>query len=286
VPTLWYLKPEDLEGVVPVPAPGDPNVEPPPKLPPVNLVQTWFAGVHSDVAGGADPSGYSEQSDLTFAWMVEQCKGLLFFDPEYVRVQTAGHAGYREKDIAKKVSTATPPSAGTDPTSVKSALATSDSSLLGYAAGPLSDSFTGIFMAGGSTHRKPGQYFNVDSKGLTNESMHPSVRIRRLKMPLSWTPPSLKGFEAKDDPNSPGTWIWSKKLPDGIVVEIPEYKIKEKDNMQVKLVLAGTSEGLKQPELELMTDQDKAMLERSEPPSPIVDTGSLIWRMMRMLIGR
>ena len=307
VPTLWYLKcvspsfpfllpsswfmsrPEDSRGVVPVPAPDDPNIEPPPKLPRVNLVQTWFAGVHSDVAGGGDPSGYSEQGDLTFAWMVEQCKGLLFFDPKYVRVQTAGHAGYRQKDIAKKVSSATPPSAGTDTASVKSALATSDSSLLGYAAGHLSDSFTGIFRAGGSIHRKPGQYFNDDIKGLTNETMHPSVRIRRLKMPLSWTPPSLKGFEAKEDPNSPGTWIWSKKLPNGIVVKIPEYKIEEKDDMQVKSVLADTSEGLKQPELELMTEQDKAMLEGSEPPSPIeVDTitGSFIWRMMRMLIGR
>ena len=307
VPTLWYLKcvppsfpfllplscfvsrPEHLGEVVPVPAkPDDPNVKPPPKLPPVNLVQIWFAGVHGDVAGGADPSGYNEQSDLTFAWMVEQCKGLLVFDPEYVRVQTTGHAGYRQKDIAKKVSAATPPSAGTDMTSVKSTLATSDSSLLGYAAGPLSDSFTGIFRAGGSTHRKPGQYFRDDSKGPTNEFMHPSVRIRRLKVPL-WTPPSLKGFEAKEDPNSPGTWIWSKNLPNGTVVEVPEYKIEEKDDMHVKSVLPATLEGLKQPELALMTDQDKAMLEGSEPPSPVevnMITGSLIWRKMRLLIGR
>ena len=188
--------------------------------------------------------------------------------------------------IAKKVS-ATPPSASTNTTSVKRALATSDSSLLGYAAGHISDSFTGIFMTGESTHRKPGQYFNGDSKGLTNESMHPSVRIRRLKIPL-WTPPSLRGFEAKEDPNSPGTWIWSKKLPNGIIEEIPEYKIEEKDDMQVKPVLPSTSEGLKPPELELMTDRDKAMLKGTEPTSPVeVDTitGSLIWRKTRTLIG-
>ena len=308
MPTLWYLKyaspsfpcllpplcllsrPEDSGKVVPVPAkPNDPDAKPPPILPRINLVQIWFAGVHSDVAGGGDPSGYNEQSDLTFAWMVEQCKDLLVFDSEYVRVQTTGHTDYRQNDIANKVSAAVPAAAaaatGTDVASVKSALARSDSSMLGYAAGPLSDSFKGIFRAGGSTHRKPGQYFDDDSKGPTNEFMHPSVRIRRLKLPL-WTPPSLKGFEAKEDPDSPGTWIWSKKLPNGTVVRIPEYKFEEKEDVKMA---PSTPEGLKQPELALMTDADKAMLEGNEPPSPVevnAITGSLIWKKMRLLIGR
>jgi len=225
--------------------------------------------------------------------MVEQCKGLLVFDPEYVRVQTTGHAGYRQNDIARKVSAAAAPapaaaaaaSTGTDVTSVKSALARCDSSMLGYAAGPLGDSFKGIFRAGGSTHRKPGQYFDDDSKGPTNELMHPSVRIRRLKLPL-WTPPSLKGFEAKEDPDSPGTWIWSKTLPNGTVVRIPEYRIEEKEDVKT---VPSAQEGLKQPELALMTDADKAMMEGSEPPGPVevnAITGSLIWRKMRLLIGR
>jgi uncharacterized protein (DUF2235 family) len=48
----------------------------------VNLKQTWFSGAHTNVGGGYE---YTEVSDITLAWMLDQLGDLLAFDETSIR---------------------------------------------------------------------------------------------------------------------------------------------------------------------------------------------------------
>ena len=91
------------------------------------------------------------------------------------------------------------------------------------------------FWAGGSTNRKPRQYFLGQTKNSNNEEfethehIHASVRRRMLPsddgQPSTWKPKALRGFELKWDEEK-GQWLWVKKVRakgDKYVVEIPEW---------------------------------------------------------------
>ena len=68
-PTLWYIPPEQAD------------------VPPVRrtqLKQCWFAGVHTDVGRGYKDHVPGDIADITFAWMVDQCRDFLAFNEEKV----------------------------------------------------------------------------------------------------------------------------------------------------------------------------------------------------------
>ena len=51
--------------------------------------QVWFPGVHTDCGGGYEESGIQ---DLTFAWMVSQLEGMLYFNEDYVKQKASDMA--------------------------------------------------------------------------------------------------------------------------------------------------------------------------------------------------
>lgn len=48
----------------------------------INLKQTWFSGVHTNIGGGYT---YTEISDITLAWMLDQLGDLLEFDDASIK---------------------------------------------------------------------------------------------------------------------------------------------------------------------------------------------------------
>ena len=53
--------------------------------PPTRLKQCWFAGVHTDVGRGYKDHAPGDIADITFAWMVDQCDGILAFNKDRVQ---------------------------------------------------------------------------------------------------------------------------------------------------------------------------------------------------------
>ena len=129
-----------------------------------------------------------------------------------------------------------------------------------WAAQPLHNSMTGVFKAGGVKYRAPGEYEHLDPftgkpivVGPTNESIHPSVRVRLLKssdFKLDWQLVAMNGFHLVRT-TSPSGWEWVKtlELAGGARkdIRIPEYKVEE-----------GSWES------RLMTKEDKEMLDEAQ----------------------
>lgn len=191
-----------------------------------NLKQCWFPGVHSDVGGSYGDAKPRDVSDIALAWMVDQCRGLLAFDEP---------SGFFNPTVDSK-----------------------NRSL--WAAQPIHNSMTGVFLAGGVRYRAPGEYKAVDEAGAkiegpqgpTNEGMHPSVRMRFLKnadFKADWQPMALNGFRLVKT-TAPGGWEWVKTVKVGGAskdVKIPEFRIAD-----------GSWEA------RLMAQEDKVMLEDIE----------------------
>ena len=181
--------------------------------------------MHSDVGGSYADAKPHDFSDIALAWMVDQCRGLLAFDEPYAR-------GFFEPALDKE-----------------------NRSL--WAAQPIHNSMTGVFKAGSVRYRAPGEYEDLDPftntpvfAGPTNESIHPSVRMRLLKshdFKLGWRLVAMNGFRLVRTTSLNG-WEWVKavELEGGALkdIRIPEFKIEE-----------GSWES------RLMTKEDKEMLE-------------------------
>ena len=217
---MWYL-PQDESSVKVKAAPDSkhPNPKPATGANPIVLKQCWFPGVHTDVGGGYDHEKFAEFSDMTFAWMIDQCEGLLAFEDKYIKDQTQQRPLIRQQNLIEKLIKKDPGEG------------------VGWAMGYIHDSFEHIFMLGSSKYRTPGQYNPSGSGDLVAgnmESIHPSVRVRMMKMP-SWKFPALEGFEAV---RHDGEWKWVKNIKGSEKpVIIPEYPIKKgswEDNMLTK----------------------------------------------------
>ena len=179
------------------------------------FLQCWFPGVHTDVGGGYERA-YRDISDLSFAWMIDMCWPYLSFKNEKIK----------ETLKLPSVELVDP-----DELSFFGKLALK---LHGPKKGPqetpwgLSDAHdelhTLAFWAGGSTHRKPHQYYlgkTHDSNGeefMTHEFMHASVRKRMLVdkdgQPSKWRPNALAGFELRWD-DKRDQWFWVKEVDVG-----------------------------------------------------------------------
>lgn len=96
----------------------------------------------------------------------------------------------------------------------------------GWGCGPITDNFSGIqgafFALLGRQYRTPGSYTVdpvADFEGQTNESFHPTVRIRLEKV-RDWKPRSLSLFSQVEGDGTSG-WKWTRKKGHSI----PEYRL-------------------------------------------------------------
>lgn len=85
----------------------------------------------------------------------------------------------------------------------------------GWGCGNIVDNFSGLqgifFRLLGRQIRTPGGYTQDPgdgSKGPTNETFHPMIRVRKAK--VAWNPPALARFHL-DEPDGNGSpWVWRK----------------------------------------------------------------------------
>ncbi|KAF9523020.1 hypothetical protein CPB83DRAFT_899147 [Crepidotus variabilis] len=169
-----------------------------------NLKQCWFPGVHSDVGGSYADAQSHDFSDIALAWMVDQCRPFLAFDEPW---------GFFNPVVDGKTRSL-------------------------WATHPIHNSMTGVFKAGKVRYRAPGEYEHLDpftgkpvAVGPTNESVHPSVRMRILKahdFKIDWQLVAMNGFRLVRNGKDDG-WEWVKTVggAKGKEVRLAEYKIEE-----------------------------------------------------------
>lgn len=165
-------------------------------FPEIKLKQCWFPGVHTNVGGGYPDS---HMADLSLFWMLEQCRGMLDFEELFIAqtIQANHFPQHNFGKLKRGISRIYP----------------------GWAKGKIEDSYwTSLMPLLGKSYRKPGQ-----SKGITNEVMHCSVRRRWQCQKLKWRPRALNGFTPVQDGDT-GKWRWVKSSDGGqsVAIELPE----------------------------------------------------------------
>lgn len=188
------------------------------------FIQCWFPGVHTDVGGGYERA-YRDISDISFAWMVDLCSTKLAFLPGLEK-------RLEERSLVLEDPLAKEKKAETKKEETSWAMSKAHDELRTLA-----------FWLGGSTDRKPGQYYlekkGENDKGMywTNEYIHASVRARMLKTKEEghqWKPPALDSFNLEKGEKG---WNWVKeiKTSDGKIqrIALPEWmpgQMNPKDN--------------------------------------------------------
>ena len=222
-PTLWFIPPE--QG----------NISPTRRT---QLKQCWFAGVHTDVGRGYDDHVPGDIADITFAWMVDQCRHLLAFNEEKV-LSMLDKGDFKEPvgEWARRER-------------ARREFKAKTWGLADLHASRPADPVDLMYRLSGTKARTPGQYvfkaqesgsspsgrdFVTESKILprrigsgafagspkgiskfdpvwTSEVIHPSVRVRLTQDPM-YNPPALKDFKLRyDEANS--RWTWTKEWTD------------------------------------------------------------------------
>jgi hypothetical protein len=223
---------------------------------PKNLEQCWFPGVHINIGGGSDDQITGAQGDreqiatITLAWMIDRVWPFLAFDHRALDNIWGEHAALTGDPTHNESSFRRPRSyEKPEPTYLQSVTRYVSSfvwtpppppqgeqwprSHIGYASGPIVDSYTMQYWLTRSTTRTPGQYAlqtrtghsdsdastTPKSKSWTCETIHPSVWIRqqvlRLKGEPAYDPPALSGFRRDSTENG---YVWRNK-DTGVTIE-------------------------------------------------------------------
>jgi hypothetical protein len=199
--------------------------------------QCWFPGVHSDIGGGYSRS-YLDISDLALVWMMDKCRSHLRFDLDVLDEIQVPSKGFKELSL--------------EPVTLKNAWEENLEEVFNeWGLSKLNDSYAALkWKIGGPRVRVPGSYYlgMKDEHGdpfRTNESIHPSVRVRLMenldpKHPEKWDaylPPSLKGFRLEREPEEKDgrvVWIWVKDFIDPTTREMRTIRIPEQQFPQGK----------------------------------------------------
>ncbi|KAF7979874.1 hypothetical protein HWV62_40649 [Athelia sp. TMB] len=208
-----------------------------------NLKQCWFPGDHSDVGGSHADAKRGDFSDIALAWMVDQCRGLLAFDE---------------------------PASFLVPNSL-------------WAAQPIHDfRFTDVSGLAGTRYRAPGEYVDPNPGGkaahhsLTNETIHPSVRMRFLKSATvkpAWAPVALNGFRLTRTTGTPPRWEWVKTVGKEQIKLLEDQTQTEADSWGARL----------------MTPEDKRTLASDKLTDNLkkaIDTGTVLTHPVATAVGR
>ena len=183
------------------------------------LKQCWFSGVHTNVGGGYDDAG---NANITLAWMMSQLRRLLDFDEDYIDYL---HHLQVQRAVEKR------------------------ETIRRWGLGELINSQAGIRALAGSKVRTPGQYYATNPHTgastkmplrHTNESVHPSVRVRLALKGKGigdhgmYNPKALKGWKIANtsnvdvdegDPQAEGFEWTLEKGRDGSKVVLKEEQI-------------------------------------------------------------
>ncbi|KAL2262716.1 hypothetical protein VTK26DRAFT_305 [Humicola hyalothermophila] len=180
-----------------------------------DLQQCWFPGVHTNIGGQGeiqrDLGDHEEIGYITFAWMVDNLSGMLTFNEAMISDLIEQHRrALNRNNSLEELSN-------------------------GWGCGPIIDNFAGLqgafFRLLGRKDRTPGAYPRDPGDGITgatNESFHPTVRVRRRNLPAGYNPPSLRGY-AIQEPNGTRGWRWSK----GELAPLPEYVLRPEKRMSL-----------------------------------------------------
>nr|POF26403.1 uncharacterized protein CFP56_22552 [Quercus suber] len=177
-----------------------------------DLQQCWFPGIHGNIGGQYDEQK-QEIGDNTLAWMIDNLSGMLTFEKGAIDVLIKHH-----QTALKAIR---PPIAN------------------GWGCGKITDNFAGLqgifFQLLGRQDRTPGAYLSTPGDGVagaTNETFHPTVRIRLDKV-STWRPKSLEGFVHKEPLASHAAqgWTWVKEG----VQPIPEYIMRPEKTLHVAI---------------------------------------------------
>jgi len=174
-----------------------------------DLQQCWFPGIHANIGGQReDPHASAAIDEIghnTFAWMVDNCSGMLTFEDTAISMLIEEH---RRSLNATKIPN-------------------------GWGCGPIADNFSGLqgafFWLLGRKDRTPGAYPRDPgdgAEGATNEYFHPLTRIRKDN--VEFNPPSMHGYQAEKLDGATG-WKWVKKG----VKAVPEYVMRPEKKMSV-----------------------------------------------------
>lgn len=202
------------------------------------LKQVWFAGMHCNVGGGdsdllVDRLGDFEQNALiSFAWMVEQVKPFLKFEDRIRKRSVRDRMALVVPVIAEAEAKAwkdygtwvKPLWRGLESLGLYNAVLREFGArtVIGWAEGPMPDSYTPKMKATGEQRRTPGDYrHRPDDKarekpalGATNEYIHPSIQFRKLAHE-AYDPEALKGYkrehrEGEVEGEKKKQWYWTK----------------------------------------------------------------------------
>ena len=173
-----------------------------------NLRQVWFPGAHSNVGGGS----YHDQgiANITLAWMMAQVESMLDFNEDYVMTQHDLNLDYYEDSGQKHRP---------------------------WSFGKIYRSFTGIYVLGGRTSRRPGDYFVTDPQTNqetdtplhdTMEYVHPSCRARKVKRGPgvedmgSWDAHSLDAYKLRSPNADRRIAMWEPRSRHSDLHALPE----------------------------------------------------------------
>ncbi|KAK5656657.1 hypothetical protein OQA88_4637 [Cercophora sp. LCS_1] len=276
------------------------------------LLQVWFPGVHINIGGGSDDLLAEKKSDfeqiaiVTLAWMIEQLSPHLTFNFtttwrlhtdrfQLMRPVVDSLLKSNNKDhwLMKKINSAKAKDKEGDRWTdggITWGRSHAADVLLGWATGPIIDSFEGDMKRAGSKDRTPGEYKATKTQGSktvklgkTNEQIHPTVAYRMFRLGTQgYKPVPLKDFKrqkkvtdlAQDDGSVKKAIEYEWVKGD---VRIPEYKIRATDSESSdsweRICVVSESAGEWLAKLDKEYDFDSPQVRKVDAPPPQPQVG-------------
>lgn len=163
-----------------------------------DLIQCWFPGMHSNIGGGRNNTNGDLEfvAGATFFWMVDRCFPFLQFDIQKLSQIHQWHLEGKAQLIRRKEGQT--PGVPLGP----------------YTGGRIIDSFHGVWTRLlGSEIRTPGAYSMDNTRGRTNEYIHPMMKSFHAdgEYTVNYSTKPLVNFQRRHDDRF--GWYWEGSYP-------------------------------------------------------------------------